>query len=292
MIERQHLLIIKEVKRLGSVTAAAGSLNLSQSAVSHAIAKLESRFNVKLWRRKGNALVYSRSGEFLLTVANKMLSDFEYAERVLNQFALGHRGVLRIGMECHPCEKWLMSKINHFLRTWPDVDVELKNRFLFDGIAALKANEIDLLVTPDPTATEGIEFSSVFDYNLCAVVSSANALAEKQFVLPEDFANQTLFTVPVSLNRLDVFTRFLDPAGVTPGRHQTVETTDMMMQLVGANRGISVLPEWIIAECNEELGLVCLQLGRKGINKSVNIGVRKEDSSLDFFQSFIELALV
>ncbi|XQF94034.1 LysR family transcriptional regulator (plasmid) [Pseudoalteromonas espejiana] len=48
------------------MTAAAESLNLSQSAVSHTIAKLERRFGVKLWHRKGNTLVYSQAGLYLL----------------------------------------------------------------------------------------------------------------------------------------------------------------------------------------------------------------------------------
>jgi len=131
MLERHHLQIIKEVNRLGSVTAAAHSLNLSQSAVSHTIAKLEQGFGIKIWRRQGNTLVYSQAGQYLLSLAQKVVSEFEHAERVLQELAAGRRGVMRIGMECHPCEQWLMGKIQPFLKAWPDVDIELKNAFRF-----------------------------------------------------------------------------------------------------------------------------------------------------------------
>ena len=288
MLERNHLHIIKEVNRLKSVTAAAESLNLSQSAVSHTIAKLERRFGVKLWHRKGNTLVYSQAGLYLLSLADKMVAEFEYAERVLQEFAQGRRGIMRIGMECHPCEQWLMGKIQQFLKAWPEVDVEIKSAFRFDGIAALKANEIDVLITPDPVNTDGLNFRSVFNYNLCIVVSEQNPLYNKAFVTAQDLEDQILYTVPVGYNRLDVFTRFLDPANVQPKRRVPIETTEMMLQLVSANRGVAALPEWLVSSHESRLGIKGIRIGNKGLQKSVNVGVRDDDLQLDYVKGFIE----
>ena len=288
MLERNHLHIIKEVNRLKSVTAAAESLNLSQSAVSHTIAKLERRFGVKLWHRKGNTLVYSQAGLYLLSLADKMVTEFEHAERVLQEFAQGRRGIMRIGMECHPCEQWLMGKIQQFLKAWPEVDVEIKSAFRFDGIAALKANEIDVLITPDPVNTEGLNFRSVFNYNLCIVVSEQNPLYNKEFVTAQDLENQILYTVPVGYNRLDVYTRFLDPANVQPKRRVPIESTEMMLQLVSANRGVAVLPEWLVSSHESRLGIKGIRIGNKGLQKSVNVGVRDDDLQLDYVKGFIE----
>lgn len=288
MLERNHLHIIKEVNRLKSVTAAAESLNLSQSAVSHTIAKLERRFGVKLWHRKGNTLVYSQAGLYLLSLADKMVTEFEHAERVLQEFAQGRRGIMRIGMECHPCEQWLMGKIQQFLKAWPDVDVEIKSAFRFDGIAALKANEIDVLITPDPVNTEGLNFRSVFNYNLCIVVSEQNPLYNKEFVTAQDLENQILYTVPVGYNRLDVYTRFLDPANVQPKRRVPIESTEMMLQLVSANRGVAALPEWLVSSHESRLGIKGIRIGNKGLQKSVNVGVRDDDLQLDYVKGFIE----
>ncbi|MCW1718248.1 LysR family transcriptional regulator [Pseudoalteromonas sp. A3] len=288
MLERNHLHIIKEVNRLKSVTAAAESLNLSQSAVSHTIAKLERRFGVKLWHRKGNTLVYSQAGLYLLSLADKMVTEFEHAERVLQEFAQGRRGIMRIGMECHPCEQWLMGKIQQFLKAWPEVDVEIKSAFRFDGIAALKANEIDVLITPDPVNTEGLNFRSVFNYNLCIVVSEQNPLYNKAFVTAQDLEDQILYTVPVGYNRLDVYTRFLDPANVQPRRRVPIESTEMMLQLVSANRGVAALPEWLVSSHESRLGIKGIRIGNKGLQKSVNVGVRDDDLQLDYVKGFIE----
>lgn len=290
MLERHHLHIIKEVNRLGSVTAAAKSLHLSQSAVSHTIAKLEQRFGIKIWRRKANTLVYSQAGLYLLKLAEKMVTEFEYAERVLHEYAEGRRGILRIGMECHPCEQWLMGKIQQFLKAWPEVDVEIKNAFQFEGVVALKTNEIDLLVTPDPINSNGLQFCSVFDYDLCVAVSIEHPFYQKQYVLPNDLEDQILYTVPVGYNRLDVYTRFLDPAKVKPKRRVAIESIQMMLQLVAANRGIAVLPQWLIREHEQQLAIKAVRIGQTGLIKSVNIGVRSEDAQLDYIKGFIESA--
>jgi LysR family transcriptional regulator for metE and metH len=60
------------------------------------------------------------------------------------------RCTLRIGMECHPCYQWLLKVVSPYLARWPDVDVDVKQKFQFGGIGALFGYDIDVLVTPDP----------------------------------------------------------------------------------------------------------------------------------------------
>ena len=52
-LERIHLEIILAVEKEGSMTAAAESLHLTQSALSHSIRKLEDQLGVQIWQRKG-----------------------------------------------------------------------------------------------------------------------------------------------------------------------------------------------------------------------------------------------
>lgn len=289
MLDRQHLQTIREVNRLGSVTAAAKALNLSQSAVSHSIAKLQQHFGVEVWHRKGRSLQLTQAGEYLLSVAERLIPEFEHAEHMLADFSAGRRGTLRVGMECHPCEKWLMSVINPYLTMWPEVNIEVRTGFRFDGIAALQAHEIDLLITPDPIASDGVVFEAVFDYELLLAVPNGHPLSTREFIYPEDLVEEVLLTVPVSPERLDIYTRFLVPAQCRPKRHTTVETTEMMLQLVSARRGVSVLPNWLIRKEGGELPIHAVRLGEKGLQKSIHIGLRKEEAGIDYLRGFIEL---
>lgn len=290
MIERQHLVILREVHRAGSVTAAADRMNLSQSAVSHAIAKLEERHQVKVWRKKGRSLQLTQAGSYLLSLAERMIPELEHAERVLADFARGRRGALRIGMECHPCEKWLMRVTGPYLAEWRDVDLEVRSAFRFDGVAALQAHEIDMLVTPDPVHLPELQFLPVFDYELLLVVPAGHPLAGRSMARPEDLVTEELYTVPVTPDRLDVFTRFLAPAGCRPRQHTGIESTDLMLQLVAAGRGMTVLPDWLVRGDGKDMKIATLRIGAAGLHKSINLGTRIEDSGIDYVSAFVDHA--
>ncbi|HTU59632.1 MAG TPA: LysR family transcriptional regulator, partial [Polyangiales bacterium] len=156
MLERMHLEILFEVNRLGSLTAAASRLCLTQSALSHTIKKLEQQLGVEVWLREGRQLKLTQAGNYLLALAHRVLPQFADAEERMRQYALGERGTLRIGMECHPCYRWLLKVVAPYLTRWPDVEVDVKQKFQFGGIGALFGHEIDLLVTPDPLHRPGL----------------------------------------------------------------------------------------------------------------------------------------
>src|SRR5262245_4673444 len=246
MLERSHLAIVREVARQGSMTAAAARLHLTQSALSHAMRKLELGLGVTIWEREGRALRLTQAGEQLLEAASRVLPQLEQAEQALADFARGSRGSLHIGMECHPCHQWLLKIVAQYMPRWPDVDVDVKQKFRFGGIGALLDHEIDLLVTPDPEQRPGLTFVPVFDYEQVLVVSSQHRLAHQEFVVPRDLADQTLITYPVDAARLDIYNLFLTPAGVSPRVHKSIESTDLMLQMVAVGRGVAALPRWLV----------------------------------------------
>jgi LysR family transcriptional regulator for metE and metH len=290
MLERIHLTIIKETETLGSLTAAAKKLCLTQSALSHTIRKLEQNIGTPIWLREGRKLRLTQAGEFLLAEANRLLPQLEHAEERLYQMAKGERGILRIGMECHPCYQWLLKVVSPFLEKWPDVDVDVKQKFQFGGIGALFGHEIDLLVTPDPLFKTGLAFESVFDYEQVLVLHRSHPLAKAGFIKPSDLQNEVLITYPVEIDRLDIYKQFLTPAGISPRKHKSIETTDIMLQMVASGRGVAALPRWLVAEYAEKLNLVAVRLGEEGIAKQIYLGVRQSDADTEYLRDFVSLA--
>lgn len=110
------------------------------------------------------------------------------------------------------------------------------------GIGALFGYEIDLLLTPDPLYKPGLECVPVCDYEQVLVVSSQHPLAQADYVLPRQLGSEVLITDPVATDRLDIYNQFLPPAGIAPRRHKTIETTDIMLQMVASGRGVAALP--------------------------------------------------
>ena len=290
MLERSHLTIVREVERQGSLTAAARDLHLTQSALSHAMRKLEQAHGARIWRREGRKLRLTQAGQQLLDVANRLLPQLEKAEAALRGYAGGTRGTLRIGMECHPCYQWLLKVVARYMPAWPDVDVDVKQKFRFGGIAALLDHEIDLVVTPDPEIRPGLTFIPVFDYEQVLVVARDHRLAGRPFVEPKQLAGEVLITYPVETGRLDVYNLFLTPAGVAPRSHKVLESTDLILQMVASGRGVAALPRWLVEEQAARVAVAPVRLGRRGMPKHIHLGLREADRATAYMGAFIELA--
>jgi LysR family transcriptional regulator for metE and metH len=290
MVESFHLVVIREVERSGSLTAAAHALHLTQSALSHAVRKMEERLGTAVWQREGRSLRLTQAGAYLLNLANRLLPQLEHADEVMAQYGKGQRGSLRIGMECHPCYQWLLKVVEPFLRHWPDVDVDVKQRFQFGGIGALFGHEIDVLVTPDPLRKQGLRFLPVFDYEQVLVVGKDHPLAGQPFVLPKQLSDETLITYPVEIERLDIYSQFLVPAQCAPRRHKVIEATDIMLQMVATGRGVTALPDWLVREYAGKVSIVPVRLGRHGIAKQIFLGLRDADTDIGYLNAFIEIA--
>ncbi|MGC4030035.1 MAG: LysR substrate-binding domain-containing protein [Steroidobacteraceae bacterium] len=290
MLDRTHLAIIETVQRKGSLTAAARELCTTQSALSHAIRRLEEQLDAQVWLREGRSLRLTQAGEYLHAVATRLLPQLALAEERARQFARGERGTLRIGMECHPCYQWLLKVVSPYLQAWPDVDVDVKQKFQFGGIGALFGYEIDLLVTPDPLYKPGLRYEPVFDYELVLVVPRGHRLARAKHVQPSQLAGEVLITYPVEPERLDIFTQFLTPAGIAPRRHKTIETTDILLQMVASGRGVTALPRWLLRDYAPQLRLQPLRLGPRGIAKQIFLGLREADADVPYLDAFIQLA--
>ena len=290
ILERIHLAIVQAVEQHGSLTAAAERLCVTQSALSHSVRKLEERLGTALWLRQGRSLRLTPAGQQVLILAQRVLPQLEQMETKLAQIAQGQRGSLRIGMECHPCYQWLLKVVAPYLAAWPDVEVDVKQKFQFGGLTALLDYEIDLLVTPDPVYQPGLVFTPVFDYEQVLVVSRHHPLAQADYARPTDLQHETLITYPVPAERLDIFTQFLLPAGSAPAVHKSIETTDIMLQMVAGNRGVAALPRWLVATYGERFDVVAIPLGKNGIHKQIYLGAREKDLHTEYLHSFFQLS--
>ncbi|WP_422381284.1 LysR family transcriptional regulator [Marinicellulosiphila megalodicopiae] len=289
MIERQHLQIMREIERQGSLTKAADALFLTQSALSHSVKKLEDSLGINLWQKKGRQIQMTQAGIALLKSAEKLLPQFEKIEDNLKLMAQGEKGILKIGMECHPCYQWLLKVVKPYLAKYPDVDVDVKQKFKFGGVGALYNQEIDLLVTPDPIQTKGLIFIPVFEYEQSLVVATDHPLAHKRFITPEDLIEQTLITYPVEPSRLDIFNLFLSVSNCLPKQHKTVEATDIMLQMVEANRAVACLPKWLVKQYQKEMNIKAIKLGKSGLQKTLYLGCRAEAQPI-YLEDFLQLA--
>lgn len=290
MLERSHLAVLVALDTAGTLAEAADRLHLTQSALSHAIRKLENQAGVVLWQKEGRRLRLTQAGIYLLGVARRLLPQMEEADAVLRSYGEGRHGKLRIGMECHPCYEWLLTVVSPFLQRWPSVDLDVVQQFRFNGLEALLNHQVDMVITSDPLENPAFQNWPVFAYQLM-LVSALDWRADLvSRVTPADLTAATLITFPVARERLDVFTRFLLPAHCEPKKLHQVEATEIMVQLVAAGRGVCTLPDWLARKFQASYPLAVRSLGAEGVHKSLYLVFREEDAYLSYLQDFLVLA--
>lgn len=287
MIERSHLAILSALNNEGSLALAADSLHLTQSALTHAIRKLEKRFNTSIWEKQGRGVRLTQAGEYLLELSEQLLPQFEAADKALAAFGAGKQGMLRIGMECHPCYEWLMNIVPAFLKEWPKVDLDVIQQFKFNGFEALQNHKIDLLITSDPVEDPSLSHHPVLNYELLLVTAANKTSPQTKFVKAKAFSQEHLITFPVERARLDVFTKFLIPQGIEPKSEQSVETIEIMLQLVASGRGVCTLPDWLVRKYQSLYPIQGLRLGGTGVHKQLFLIHRKSDNKLAYLRDFI-----
>jgi LysR family transcriptional regulator for metE and metH len=289
-LELRHLRTIKAIHDTGGMARAADLLNITQSALSHQMKGLEDQAGVELFVRRAKPLKLSPAGMRLLRAADRIIPEIEALSEEFRNLRSGRIGRLHIAIECHACFDWLFPVLEQFRHAWPEVDVDIRPGLAFDALPALLREEVDLVISSDPEDLRDVIFNPLFDYSPTLVASSNNALAAKDFVVAEDFRDQTLITYPVDRSRLDIFSTLLTPAKVEPRAVRQVELTAVILMLVASDRGVAVLPDWVMREVKYQPDYVTRRVTEKGIVKRMYAATRTEDATQPFMAHFLKLA--
>ena len=289
-LELRHLRSIKAIHDNGGLARAADALNITQSALSHQIKGLEEQTGVELFVRRSKPMRLSAAGQRLLRLAERVLPEIEAAQAEFAGLRAGRSGRLHIAIECHACFEWLFPVLEAFRKSWPDVDVDIRPGLAFDALPALDKEDVDLVVSSDPEELPGVTFTPLFDYSPVFVAAATHPLAARPFIEAEDFRGETLITYPVERARLDVFSQLLTPARVEPAAIRQVELTAVILLLVASNRGVSVLPDWVVREVKYSSDYVTRPLTANGITRRLYAATRSEDAEKPYMAELIRLA--
>ena len=288
--EMRHLRAVRAIHDAGGLSKAADMLNLTQSALSHQIKGLEDQVGIDLFVRRTKPLKLSVAGMRMLKLADRVLPEVQVAEEEFRGLLSGKTGRLHIAIECHACFEWLFPVLEAFRKAWPGVDVDIRPGLAFDALPALAREEVDLVVSSDPEKHPDLEFSPLFDYDPVFVASSQHALAQKKWIEAQDFRDEVLITYPVDRPRLDVFSQLLMPAKVEPRSVRQIELTAVILLLVASNRGVAVLPDWVVREVRYNSDYVTRPLTEHGITRRLFAATRQDDTTKPFMAHLLKLA--
>ncbi|HCH49883.1 MAG TPA: LysR family transcriptional regulator [Proteus sp.] len=120
-----ELQIFFAVAKERSFTKAAAKLGVSQSALSHAVKTLEERLNTRLLTRTTRSVAATEMGEKIIAGLEPQLADLNHKLEAIIQLNGTASGNIRLSAGEHAARSLLWPKLKPFLRTYPDVNVEL-----------------------------------------------------------------------------------------------------------------------------------------------------------------------
>ncbi|WP_275546075.1 LysR family transcriptional regulator [Pseudomonas sp. Marseille-Q0931] len=287
-IDVRHLQTLIALRDSGSVSRAATWMRLTQGALSHHIKALEDFYGVPLFIRKSSPVIFTPAGQRLLEAADRVIPVLNQTTRDILSLAKGASGTLRIAIECHTCFDWLMPAVDAFRARWPEVEVDLVSGYQSDPVGLLHRGDADLALVSCREPEPGVDFHHLFRSKLVALVANDHPLTQKDFLVAEDFSQETLITYPVEEEALDILRLLLKPAGISPKR-RTTELTVAILMLVATRRGIAVLPRWAVLNYLQRQYVTAKPITRDGLISEIWAATTVEQGSKPYISEFISL---
>jgi LysR family transcriptional regulator for metE and metH len=285
-IEVRHLKLVRAMVREQGLTRAAAHLHLTQPALSHQLAELESRLGTPLFLRSGRRLRPTPAGERLVETAEAVLPELERAEEELAGLEGASGGVIRVSTQCYTAYHWLPAALEDFGRRFPTVSVQIVVEATRRPIPALLEGRLVLAIVSSRSGNRLVEHHTLFDDEMVAVLAPDHPLAASPSLRAAQLASETLILYAIPISSSDLFQRFLVPAGVTPARVVHVELTEAIVELVRAGQGVAAMAAWAIAPDVRSGRVVTRRLGR-GLRRRWYAAVRARRTP-EYLRAFID----
>lgn len=284
ILEVRHLRMVEAISREGTVSAAARRLNLTQSAVSHALRDLEDRLDLPLFQRGKGKMRPTVHGRRVLKLAGPVLEQIRQAEQeLLRSSKIAGAGVLRLCTQCYTCYAWLPAVMQDFMEDVPGYELRIVPEATDGAVEALLDEEVDLAIVHLPVGRDDVQEIPLFRDEIMAVVPKGDPLADKEFLSPEDFSDRHLILHSDPEGSV-IFQKMLTPAGVQPRQVSQLRLTEAVVEAVKAGLGITVLAGWVVSPKLESGQLRAVRLGRQGIFRTWSAAVlrsRRRDLPLN-----------
>lgn len=246
----EQLRIFIAVARHQHVTRAAAELGLVQSAVSSAIAALESRHGVKLFHRVGRGIALTEAGALFLEDARAVLARADTAQQRLSDLSGLKRGRLRLRASQTIAGYWLPRHLADYARAYPGIAMELAIGNTADAAAAVHDGSADLGFAEGQVDDPLLSVTDVARDRMVLVVGRDHPWAGRRRVALTDFPQTDWVLREQGSGTRAMLESALAQAGVAlpPARVvMSLPSNEAVRGAVAAGLGASVLSGSVVA---------------------------------------------
>jgi DNA-binding transcriptional LysR family regulator len=252
MLNVQRLRVLREVLSQGSFSEAASALNYTQSAVSQAIATLESEAGVSLLERDRRGVRATTAGERLNEHAGRILTQLDAAEAELGAIAGIRGGELRLASFPTAGATLMPLAIASFRSVHPEVALSLVEDEPEELIPRLREGEFDLGLIFEFEGTgklgPGLRGSPLFEDPMKLALPKGHKLARKDRIALEELSDDAWVQTSEASACARHVVRICRAAGFEP--RVSFESDDYLtvQGLVAAGVGVALIPQLALSQ--------------------------------------------
>jgi LysR family glycine cleavage system transcriptional activator len=228
------LLVFEAAARHLSFTRAAAELNVTQTAVSHQIRRLEEQLGLRLFVRRNRALELTREAREYLPAVRAAFQDLRVAtQRLLH----GKRDdVLTVSTIVSVAAKWLVPRLAAFQETHPEIEVRIATG---TRLVDFRREEVDVAIRYGRGHWPGLRADWLMAEELFPVCAPSLLTGPKPLNRPEDLVHHTLLHVELGA---DEWQLWLTATGLPPrlATQRGMRFDDRLMALQAAMDGLGV----------------------------------------------------
>lgn len=243
-LELRDLQVVLAVAAAGTTAAAAGSLHLSQPAVSRALLAAEARLGARLFERSPRGLQATAAGEQVVRGATQLLAELVELERQVRAPTTRPTRV-RLVCECYTAYHWLPSALAQLAARSPNLEFALAVEHTRAPVEALVAGKLDVALLTTSEVPREIGTQPLFADEIVFVVAPTHPLARKPTLSRDDLREARLITSETPEAETRWFLQRVFGRGRPPRRAQRLPLTEAILDVARAGMGVAVLSEWM-----------------------------------------------
>lgn len=248
MLNYNHLRYFWAVAHEGNLTRAAERLNVSQSALSIQIQKLESQLGHALFERRGRQLLLTEAGRIALDHADSIFATGEELLGTLKDRAGLSRQVLRVGALATLSRNFQVRFLRPLLGR-DDVEIVLRSGSAADLLQALEAHRLDVVLVnqlPGRDAATPWISHRIAEQRISLVGTPGRV--GRGADLPALLSSQPVILPTPESGVRTSFDALMDRLGIRPRVAAEVDDMAMMRLLARENVGLAVVPPIVVRD--------------------------------------------
>ncbi|MDO9413513.1 MAG: LysR family transcriptional regulator [Pseudolabrys sp.] len=240
MLSFRELSVFQSVMELGTITAAAEKLRISQPAVSRMLQQAEQRLGFPLFFRRKRRLLPTPEASALFPETTRAFAAFDVVQRRTADLKAGRAGGLNIASIAAFAHSLLPEAIGRFCASRPDVTIVLQAMNALQVATVVANHQADLGLVIDTITVPGVSVSDLCASDLGCVLLRNHPLAKKSHLVPADLREERLICLSKQLPLGIRAMRLFDDADIPLKPAIEVTQSTVACALVRAGAGIAL----------------------------------------------------